>query len=453
MARIIISAGHTNKDPGTIANGLREADLTKQISREVVKQLRESNIITLAVPPELDLAKRIEWINLTGYSETTGDITIEIHINDGGKRGIEGWFQADKNNSRQLTQDIIDEVTKNVGWPSQGNHNEYEHPLGSLAFLHNTHPIASLVECGYLDNEEDFKILSSQEGILKIATGIVNGIKRFLGVGANPVNRPVTIATTSPAVATIPAAPTAVPAVQKTMPAPIQTTNQMQQNTPMNRPVNYPTAPVATYPTQQYGGMGGATPGGMSGGFGNVGGGAYGGMGGGMSTGMNTMGGMGTMGGVGGGMNQGAGFMNRDQRRDMVKNNYIKILGREPSPADLNYFLNIGISEDQLIRKMVDSQEHADLVKARQEVIQTKKLFIDQRSEILRLKTKVNDQRGILQNLNSLLMQKNRALVDYQQKLQMSNINSGQKKEEKKFKYKKTKGEKMLDYFSDRLGK
>jgi len=77
MARIIISAGHTNKDPGTVVSGIREVDLTRKIAKEVVALLRAENFVTLSVPPELDLARRISWINQTGYSEANKDISIE----------------------------------------------------------------------------------------------------------------------------------------------------------------------------------------------------------------------------------------------------------------------------------------------------------------------------------------------------------------------------------------
>jgi len=443
MARIIISAGHTNKDPGTVVSGIREVDLTRKIAKEVVALLRAENFVTLSVPPELDLARRIAWINQTGYSEANKDISIEIHINDGGKKGIEGWHQADKIDSQNLTNDILNETMKVTGWPSQGNKSEYEHPLGSLAFLHNTNPIASLVECGYLDNPEDLEFFKSEANIKKLAQGIVNGVKKFLGVGTiikQTKQKPQDISIQTPN----------TPVPQKTVPAVIGSTpaNQVPvATTPSPSP-----SPSTTFSSQPGGTFNQTSPGSF-GGVGGMGGmSSMGGMGGGISS----FGGGAGMSGmpIAGGAPGAGGYMSRDQRRDMIKNNYIKILGREPNQSDLNYFLNIGITEEQLIRKMVDSQEHVDLVKSRQEVIQTKKRFIEQRNEILRLKAKVNDQRGILKNLNALLMQKNNSIHVLQKKINSTTTNKKPVKNKKKQqpKYPKSFQERLLDYFSKKLG-
>src|SRR5687768_3910001 len=105
MARIIVSAGHTSMDPGMSSGDLREVDLTRKIANATIPYLRSNGLITLSVPPELDLARRIEWINATGYRETLNDIAVEIHINDGGKSGLEGWYKEEGNNkSQQLAQ-------------------------------------------------------------------------------------------------------------------------------------------------------------------------------------------------------------------------------------------------------------------------------------------------------------------------------------------------------------
>ncbi|MBD3280666.1 hypothetical protein GF389_04035, partial [Candidatus Dojkabacteria bacterium] len=180
MARIIVSAGHTNDQPGTISDGIREVDLTRKVASEVVKELRKADIVTLSVPPNLDLARRIAWINQTGYTEEDGDLAIEIHINEGGKSGIEGWHQADKSNSIDLTKSVTDQVKQALDWEIQGIKSEYEHELGSLAFLHNTNPIASLLECGYMDNPDDLKILKSDDGVTKLAIAIAKGVLNHL---------------------------------------------------------------------------------------------------------------------------------------------------------------------------------------------------------------------------------------------------------------------------------
>ena len=104
MPRAILSSGHTSADPGSKANGLVEYELSRKISRAVLPYLRQHGIITLSVPADLDLLKRIDWINKTGYDETNNDIAIEIHINEGGKSGIESWYEGEgESNSKKQT--------------------------------------------------------------------------------------------------------------------------------------------------------------------------------------------------------------------------------------------------------------------------------------------------------------------------------------------------------------
>lgn len=441
MARIIVSAGHTNDQPGTVVNGIREVDLTRKIAAEVTKELRANDIITLSVPPNLDLARRIAWINQTGYREEDGDLAVEIHINEGGKSGVEGWHQADKTNSIELTKSIAGEIKTALGWETQGIKSEYDHELGSLAFLHNTNPIASLVECGYIDNAEDMKILQSDDGVKKLGKAIAQGILKYLGKTSTTPKSETQQDISNNTQSTAPANPAPI----QTLPTNnIPTTDQFASNPNQSSstpPLGGSYQPPSSMPPS---GMSSGT----GGGFANpsMGGGAnFGGGGGG-----NNFGSGASRPGVGG--TGGGGYMNREERKDMIKNNYIKILGREPSQSDLNYFLNLGTNEDQLIKRMVDSQEHADLVKSRQEVIKTKETLAKQTSDILYLRTRVADQQGIIKNLNQLLIQKNRAIYRLNLALRGYRQREPEQKPVKKVKYKRSTSERFLDFFSDKLG-
>ncbi len=431
MPKVLISAGHTTKDPGTIVNGIREVDLNRNIAKEVTKILRTKNIITLAVPPDLDLPKRIEWINRAGYKEINGDVVIEIHINDGKQSGIEGWYKADSDKSKLLTQKLVDNVSQKLNWPKQGVKSEYEHPFGSLAFLHNTMAISSLIECGYMDNPSDLKILTSQDGIIKIANGIVDGILDFFkNANSSETKKVQTQSSNQKAVNQVTNNPTVnKPNLQNTA----NSFQASQNQTPM---LNNTPAPTGfNSGVSQFGSSSGA-------GFSNTPGGGFNSFG----TPNNT---------AFSGTSQNNKFMTREERKEMIKRNYVKILGREPTQSDLNYFLNIAITEQDLIKRMLDSQEHADLVKARQEVIKIKEKFAKHKNELLRLRVKVSDQTGIIKNLNALLMQKNRVIFNMQQKLQQAGVGQTsrtQMQKRNKPKYKKTLSEKVLDFFSDHLG-
>ncbi len=490
MPRVLVSSGHTTKDPGTIVNGVREVDLNRTIAREVTTLLRKNNILTVAVPPDLDLVKRIEWINQMGYDVSKGDIVIEVHINDGGKQGVEGWYKANDEKSRNLTTKLVNNISKQVNWPSQGVRSEYEHPMGSLAFLHNTNPISSLLECGYMDNPNDLKILTSQDGIIKIAQGIVDGILEFfnikqntaqintatttnkitlnnqIGSNVNQVNAQVQKDYTQKQIDQTNKSQANTVQPKSNLNSNVQNTKQFATTSSAQTQTNVlntsntvikPSAPTNTWQNTSTStnmssqnsltNFNSTISGSNSNGFGPT-----------ANTSNNTFN---TFQNAGFNSNSTTAFgsnnkfMTREERKEMIKKNYVKILGREPTQSDLNYFLNISIKEDDLIKRMVDSQEHADLVKARQEVIKIKEKFGKQKDELLRLRVKVSDQEGIIKNLNALLMQKNRVIYQLKQRLQYFNNIKRDKQEsiKKKSLYKKTFKEKILDFFSDNLGK
>ncbi len=387
MPRVIISSGHTNANPGTVAGDLREVDVARNIAKAILPYLRQNGIIALSVPPDMELNQRIEWINKTGYLESNNDVAVEIHINDGGKSGIEVWFEGKgDNNSQRLSQGIVESAAAETKLPSLGAKSEYDHELGSLAFLHECNPTTALIECGFIDNENDAKFLRSQPGIELMGKGIARGIMKFLNLEFK--DAPVA-QTVQPVVPVQPATPAPIiapmPQPQMPFPAPVSSVRPSFGDDFMDEGDDF-----------GFGGGFGAPAAGPAGGFGNsmvppVPGGR---------TGFNAM-------------------PSRDERKEIIKTNYIKLLGREPNQNDLNYFLNIGITEDQLLKKIVDSQEHADLVKARQEVIKTKKLYADQQSELQRLRTEGQDQGKIVMNLQNSIDQKNMALSEMQRRLEI----------------------------------
>jgi len=378
MPRVIISSGHTAQNPGTVANDLREYDVSRKISNAIMPFLRQSGVISLSVPPNMELFNRLEWINKAGYDKSLGDVAIEIHVNDGGKSGIEAWFEGEGNNqSQQLSNLVISEAANETGLQNHGAKSEYQHKLGSISFLHEANPITCLIECGYLDNSDDANFLKKEENIKKFGKGIAKGILKFMKV---EFKEPAVSTTPKPTPApkqTIPPShqikssraniyqglPQAPPTIQPTSLATNMTTPMQKPNIPASFP---PTMPNSQFPQQ--------SPQGMS------------------------------------------QMPSREQRKELIKKNYIKVLGREPNQNDLNYFINIGIKEDDLIKKMVNSQEHADLVKARQEVLKTKKKFNDQQLELETLRAADQDNTNITKQLNQSIQQKNFAIAQMQYK-------------------------------------
>lgn len=462
MARVIVSSGHTSQSPGTVANGLREVDLTRAISKKVIPYLRANGLITLAVPPNLPLQNRIQWINGTGYSTQFNDISIEIHVNDGGKSGFEFWFGGKETaKSQNLAQDIMDEVTQETGLDNQGINPHTNHEFGSLAFINDTNTISLILECLYIDNPIDVAKLTNEAELDKIGKGIAKGILKFLNVPYQETPKsfkqprktvPAINTNTTPAnkysqhnqnlYNQINQTQTSQQKINNSTP-----TTNTKQHTQIN-PIKTNSTSTTTPKKQDFQTIGNNTqspppyipP---------------------TPTGQNTGSTLGTptIPTISGSGNQNSDDtkpekpISRDERKNMVIKNYKKILGREPNQNDLNYFLNIGITEDKLIKRMVDSQEHLDMVKANQEYQKLKANEKQRSIELTKLRGENEDRRIMQEKLTQLLHKKNAQIAHLRTKVSILAQNQkGANKDNNKKKEKGSLSDRFFHFFSDILG-
>jgi hypothetical protein len=421
-------------DPGAIFQDLREADLTRNIAPRIIPYIEKAGVEVKGVPLDLPMLDRIKWINDTGYTEAAGDICLEVHINDGGKRGYEAWFKAEGGNaSHKLATVVVDTLVEDTGYPSQGVKSEFEHELRSLTFLNRTNPASVLLEVLFLDNPEDIAILKDNDKLENIAKSIARGILKYMGKDMEgkelPADKKPDLDAIKPKQITKPAAPS-FPGMDDfnfdddfDLPMP---SLPSRSAAPATMPVSNPMSSMPTPPSLGggFGGFGAPTP---------------------PRAGGNNF------------------MMDREQRKEMIKTTYVKMLGREPTQSDLNYFLNNGISEQDLVKKIVDSQEHLDLVKAKQELADVKKQKDELEIEVTKLKATVTDSKSMLDSLNNLLVHKNRAISELEQSvyskhgvpssvaIQRQATSSGGKDDTPKVKMERTPLQRFFAFLSKRM--
>lgn len=355
MGKIVISAAHTSANPGAVFGDLREFDLTRKLLQMVSNHLKNLKVDYIQVPIDLTLLDRIKWINNTGLTEEKGDVFLELHVNDGGERGVESWFrgkEGDDNNSEKFAKHVQDELCKATGFQNQGAKSEFSHELGSLLILNQTKQISAAIELLYIDNPDDIKILKDDKQLEDLTKKLAEVIKKFLD---NP--------------------PKLTP-----------------KNTAI---VDENLFPKANSPIGGFGGdfdddfdpFGGLPDNNIAGGI-------------------NTS-------------NSGSSsiMMDKEQRKQMILETYKKMLGKEPKPADLNQYLQTGISEDQLMQRIVKSKDFEEMVKEAAEAAEVKSKFKEMESENIKNKSQVNDLQAMLNNLNILLQQKNNQILLMQQEL------------------------------------
>lgn len=180
---ICLSAGHGAGDPGAQYKELSEEVLTRAITKRAVEIIRKHGVGCLEVPDNLTLIETIQWINVRGNQI---DICVDVHINSGGGTGVEGWnYQGGPNESDRLSQALANSCAVESGLPNRGIKDESTNRFGKLGFVHDTHPIAALIECGFIDG--DYNFLRVDSNLTKLAQGVARGCLIYLGIKWNPI--------------------------------------------------------------------------------------------------------------------------------------------------------------------------------------------------------------------------------------------------------------------------
>src|SRR5699024_10449549 len=171
-----IDAGHGGSDPGAVANGLKEKDLTLSISKKIASILKDYDCtvkLSRTTDRSLTLKQRTDDANRWG-----ADYLLSIHINAGGGTGYEDFIYNGLSNTSKaakLRDTIHAEVVKELKvWRNRGKKKANFH------MVRESKMPAMLSENGFIDNKEDADRLKSDAFLNKIAKGHANGLIKAL---------------------------------------------------------------------------------------------------------------------------------------------------------------------------------------------------------------------------------------------------------------------------------
>ena len=189
---IIIDAGHGGEDGGTVGtNGCFEKDINLDISFDLYELLKCSNIPVILTRNDdtllydttidyhgrkkvLDLAKRLEIAEK--YDDS---IFISIHQNAFGDpkySGLQVYFSTNHPSSMALAENI-QLLNKQILQPE--NKRKTKAADENIFLLDKISSPAVLVECGFLSNQRECELLSTDEYQKKIATVIYAAILNY----------------------------------------------------------------------------------------------------------------------------------------------------------------------------------------------------------------------------------------------------------------------------------
>ncbi|MBL7727492.1 MAG: N-acetylmuramoyl-L-alanine amidase, partial [Dinghuibacter sp.] len=181
---VMIDAGHGGSDPGVQVNGVMEKDLTLAISEKIKKHATAAGIKVMMTRSSSEAKPAIiERVQMAEAARP--DLLLSIHINNtnGGntRNGIECY--AGGNNTPQQSEQSVQaakQVLRSLGELGEIKVEQQLQSRGmSIGILKLSPCPAILLECGYLNNSNDFNFITSEEKQDALARKIVQGILAY----------------------------------------------------------------------------------------------------------------------------------------------------------------------------------------------------------------------------------------------------------------------------------
>ena len=188
FSTVILDAGHGGKDPGATSRvtGQREKDLTLDMVQRVRRELGGSvrTVLTRSSDTFVELDDRVR-----SAKRSNDAILVSIHFNSGPSRiaGPEVYFwRVDSYTLGRRIQAALSRVT--------GNHSSRGLVRRRLRLTRNPDLACVLVECGYLSNSREAKLITQAGYRARLAKAIARAIldQRAEGDGRlGPLPRPL----------------------------------------------------------------------------------------------------------------------------------------------------------------------------------------------------------------------------------------------------------------------
>lgn len=188
---VVLDAGHGGSDPGKIGvHGEKEKDLNLEIAMLLKKKLEEQEIQVVLTRDSdsglydddsknkkvQDLQRRCDLIHKTAPA-----CAVSIHQNSYTTADIKGaqvFYYMHSPEGKKLAEELQDALIQGV---DPQNHRKAKGNT-SYYLLKKTDVPTAIVECGFLSNPEEAKLLASKEYQEKLVDAICGGILEYLKI-------------------------------------------------------------------------------------------------------------------------------------------------------------------------------------------------------------------------------------------------------------------------------
>ena len=185
---IVIDAGHGKPDEGAVSSrGTTEAETNLKIALKLQNLLEQSgcSVIltrsdengiydidskTLRQKKISDIHNRVKIGN-----ESSANAFVSIHLNKIPQQQYDGW-QTFYNTQNSEGQKLAVSIQKNLNDAIQRENNRVAKSIENIYIVKHVEIPTTIVECGFLSNPKEEKMLLDDEYQNKLAWGIYNGI-------------------------------------------------------------------------------------------------------------------------------------------------------------------------------------------------------------------------------------------------------------------------------------
>lgn len=101
----------------------------------------------------------------------------------------------------------------------------------------------------------------------------------------------------------------------------------------------------------------------------------------------------------------------KSEKSVAVEEVYELVLGRKPTSRELSYYRYSASKKDEVLKKLINSEEHKEVIKKGREFPELEEREKLGQSTVLKLKHSIEDMHGEIEEMKSMLIEKNREIV------------------------------------------
>lgn len=179
--KVMIDPGHGGADPGAVRGTTKESDINLSIATSagwLMKQRGITVAYTRASDKFLKPTERVALANASG-----ADFFLSVHCNaaeNADARGLEVWHYKTDERGLVVARAIWREVMRLPGWVSRQP--GVKASTTNIYVLRMTKMPAALIECAFISNEEDRRMLELSDIRKRVAQGIAEGVTQCAGL-------------------------------------------------------------------------------------------------------------------------------------------------------------------------------------------------------------------------------------------------------------------------------